>query len=159
MSLKSLSVGRPAVAAIGLERWHRWAVYGSLAALTASGLIWLLLHHFARLPGAFVDRPHWLEPWSLKLHGLAAFVSLFFAGSLLNSHMRRAWQLRRNRASGAWTAAVFLILTLSAYLLYYGGGESMHSLVSLAHWLVGLALVPLFVVHIWLGRSPRNRIV
>jgi hypothetical protein len=138
---------------IRLQRWHRWSIYLTLASLAITGAVWLLAHYFGRSAGEFADTPHPLEPWSLRLHGLAAFFTLFFAGSLLNSHMRRAWQLRRNRMSGGWTAAVFVVLTVSAYLLYYGGGENMHIVISLLHWIVGLALVPLFVMHILIGRK------
>ena len=65
-----------------LERWHRRAVYGSCAALVASGVVWLLGHYFFRSEGQFGQSVSPLEPWAMRVHGAAMMAVLFFLGSL-----------------------------------------------------------------------------
>ena len=68
-------------------------------------------------------------------------LTLVALGSLLLTHLRRAWLLGRNRASGAGLAAVLALLVGTGYALYYFGGEDARPLISLVHWLLGLAVV------------------
>jgi hypothetical protein len=136
----------------------RHALYVLLAVLAASGVWWLLVHY----EGEFV--PEWqnelrrvaLEAWAMKVHGAAAFITLIAVGAMLTNHVRRGWTLARNRASGATVLAAFALLTLTGYALYYLVADETRPPVSLAHWLAGLALVPLLVVHIAAGRRTRR---
>lgn len=73
-----------------LERWHRRYIYLSCAILFATGLAWLLAHYFLRPVSQFGEAVNPLEPWAMKLHGAGAMAMLFFLGSLMNSHIRRA---------------------------------------------------------------------
>jgi hypothetical protein len=98
------------------------------------------------------DLPHPAEPWILRLHGLATMVALFVYGSLLRAHMINAWNLRRNRLTGACIATGLALLTATGYLLYYAGGETTRPLISIAHWAAGLAIGGLLPLHIWKGR-------
>ncbi|MEC5161819.1 hypothetical protein ACFDR9_002775 [Janthinobacterium sp. CG_23.3] len=135
-----------------LERWHRRCVYLSCAALFASGVAWLLARYCLRAPGQFGETIHPLEPWAMKTHGAAAMVTLFFLGSLMNAHIRRALKAGRNLASGWAMIATFALLVVSGFGLYYLAGESDRPLWSALHWVVGLALGALTVLHIVLGR-------
>ena len=92
----------------------------------------------------------------LKLHGLAAMGSLIIFGSLMPGHIRKAWQHRKNRGSGGTMVATMIALTLTGYALYYVGGEELRPLISLTHWIWGLAMAPLIVLHIVLGRRTRK---
>jgi hypothetical protein len=138
-----------------LERWHRRWVYGSCAVLFLSGAAWLVARYFLRQPGEFGETVHPLEPWSMKLHGAAVMAVLFFLGTLLNGHIRRAIKARRNRGSGWSMIALLAWLTLSGFVLYYLAGEADRHLWSLAHWAGGLLFGPLVIVHIALGRRTR----
>jgi hypothetical protein len=137
---------------VRLERWHRRCIYGTAAWLTATGLLWLLAHYFMRPVGEFGVGVHPFEPWSMKLHGAGAMAALFFVGSLMNSHMRRALKAGRNLASGWSMITLLSALILSGYALYYLASEQSRPVWSAAHWVVGLALPLLFVLHIALGR-------
>jgi hypothetical protein len=42
---------------------------------------------------------------------------------------------------------VFAALIVSGYLLYYAGDEGLRDKVSLIHWIVGLAVVLVYLLH------------
>lgn len=135
-----------------LERWHRRAIYGICAWLVATGLSWLAAHYFLRPVGEFGMGIHPLEPWSMKLHGAGAMAILFFIGSLMNTHIRRALKARRNLYSGWAMIGMLTALTVSGYGLYYLAGEQDRPAWSAVHWVLGLAFPILLVLHIVLGR-------
>ena len=142
-----------------LGNTHRRALYAMFALLLVSGLLWLGFHYFAIAKTDFGDTHHPLESWWLKLHGLAAMLALIGFGSLMPGHIRIAWQHRKNRGSGGAMAAVMALLALTGYFLYYVGGEEMRQFTSIAHWAIGLALLPLLILHIVLGRRTRSQSV
>lgn len=135
-----------------LERWHRRCVYVSLALLLASGAAWLVARYWLRQAGQFGETVHPLEPWSMKLHGAAVMLTLFFLGSLMNAHIRRALKAGRNLATGWGMIVTMLFLIATGFGLYYLAGESDRPVWSALHWVVGLATGALFVLHIVLGR-------
>ena len=142
---------------IRLGRWHERAVYFSVALLILSGVLWLLFHYFFRIQGEFGPSPHPLEYWWLRLHGAAAMLSLIVIGSMLPVHVRRAWELRKNIATGLATAAVLVLLVVTGYALYYFAGGSSRAVISVSHWIIGLALPMVLAWHVWRGRlKPRS---
>jgi hypothetical protein len=140
-----------------LERWQRRAVYFTLAWLFASGVLFLIARFFLRTSGEFGEVPHPWEHLSMSLHGGAAMATLFFLGSLMNSHIRRALKSGRNRYLGYAMVAVFIVLIATGYGLYYVAGESDRPLWSYVHWIVGLTFAPLFLGHLFIGRRSRVR--
>lgn len=136
-----------------LERWHRRALYATGAVLLLSGVAWLLLRYFMRPVSEFGETINPLEPWTMKLHGAAAMVSLFFVGSLLHLHIRRAVKAGRNLIAGWALVATLLFLLVTGYGLYYVAGEADRPLWSVLHWAAGLAVALLFVLHIVVGRK------
>jgi hypothetical protein len=146
-----------ALPGLRIERWLRRAVYLSVLLLTVSGLAWVGAHYFLRPQGAFGERvvsP--LEPWSMKLHGGAAMLLLFFVGSILQVHIRRALRSGRNRVSGWSMIGLLGVLAVSGYGLYYVAEETSRPLWSLMHWVVGGVLAPLLVAHVLIGRRSRE---
>jgi hypothetical protein len=137
---------------IRLGPWHEWAVYLATGALVVSGIVWLLLHYFFMGKGEFGPTIHPLENWMLRAHGAAAMAGLIVYGSLLPVHIRRAWALRRNIVLGIGLVSLMLLLTVSGYLLYYAGGEETRPVISLVHWVIGLAVPVLLVWHIVSGK-------
>jgi hypothetical protein len=49
-----------------------------------------------------------------------------------------------------------VVLVVSAYALYYLVDDTTRPPVSLLHWVIGLILVPLLVIHIAAGRRSRG---
>jgi hypothetical protein len=140
-----------------MERWQRRAIYAVLILLAGSGMAWLAAHYFLRSHGEFGEAIHPLEPWSMKLHGAAAMATLFFIGSVMNSHIRRAQRTGRNLAAGWTLIAALAALAVTGYGLWYIAGEDSRGIWSVAHWLIGLAFPVLLIWHIAHGRSLRRR--
>ncbi|UCD67504.1 MAG: hypothetical protein JSW48_11770 [Betaproteobacteria bacterium] len=142
--------------AIRLGRWHQAYLYSMGMVLVLSGILWLVFHYFVRIEGEFGPTLHPLEPWWLRMHGIAAAAFLIGFGSVLPGHVRRAWGAARNRMTGTIFFAVMVTLILSGYFLYYVGSDAVRDVMALAHWVVGLAL-PFFTVwHVWRGRVWRQ---
>jgi hypothetical protein len=80
-------------------------------------------------------------------------VALVLFGSLLTTHMRRAWAVRRGRASGGTLAGLFVLLTATGYGLYYVASDSLRAWISVVHWVVGLAIPLLLAAHVYTLRS------
>ena len=145
-----------AVPALRLPAWQRRGFYGVFGALLLSGLAWLAAHYFLRKSGEFGPTIHPLEPWSMKLHGGAAMLALWWVGSLLQVHVKRALAAGRNLLAGWSMIGLLAWLTLTGYGLYYLAGEESRPLWSGAHWIAGVALPLLVWVHVRTGRrTPR----
>ena len=60
--------------------------------------------------------------------------------------------MRRNIFLGITLVTFMLLLTVTAYLLYYDGDEKLRPIISLMHWIIGLAVAPLLSWHVISGR-------
>lgn len=138
-----------------LERWHRRCIYASCLLLLLSGAAWLAARYFLRPVGQFGETIHPIEPWAMKVHGGATMLMLFFLGSLMNSHIRRALRAGRNLVSGWMMLVTMMLLTLTGFGLYYLAGESVRPLWSRIHWIIGFGLAVLIIVHVLVGRTSR----
>jgi hypothetical protein len=138
---------------------HERLVYATVAALVVTGCGWLFAHFLLAEAGEYGPLPHPLEALWLQLHGAAGMLSLVLFGSLLPAHMLRAWAIGRGRKSGGTLAALFVLLTLTGYGLYYAGGDSLREWISVAHWVIGLGLPALLVAHVWTLRTKLRRIL
>ena len=98
------------------------------------------------------DLLQWLKPWMLKLHGAAAMAFLVALGILIPTHLKRAWQARRNRAYGGFFVTVIALLVLTGYGLYYFGDDRWRSAASWIHLILGFTAPALLGLHIWQGR-------
>jgi len=143
---------------IKLSRRHQLWIYSISVSLVVSGVGWLVAHYFLAGAGEFGDAPHYSEPWWLKLHGALAMAFLVVFGALLPAHAFRAWRLNKNRYSGALMMSMAFILIISAYGLYYAGGDVLRDWLGLIHWITGLAAVAGLVLHIWMGKRNRTRV-
>ncbi len=132
-----------------LSGWKKFFLYGATAVLWLSGLIWVLFR--------FYGNNSYVEPLSMKVHGAAAMAFLLVLGSLISTHMRRGWVLKRNRVSGVIIASVCASLTITGWILYYLATENVRNAVSLIHWIVGLALPLIIYLHILAWRWEQNR--
>lgn len=135
-----------------MPAWMRRWVYGAGLAALLSGLLWLLFEYFVRREGPFGLERHPLQHSWLVLHGAAALLMLWVFGLVWLAHVRRGWPRRRNRNSGAFMTASMTLLAASGWGLYYLGSEDWRPVLSLAHWLLGLAASLWLPIHIWRGR-------
>jgi cation transport ATPase len=139
--------------------WRRQTgVFGSLTVLLVTGLVWLYLDNFIRIPGEFglVKSP--IEPGLMKIHGAFAMIMLTVMGTLFPIHIKGAWHRGRNRVSGMGMAIVLMTLAVTGYGLYYAAGEEMRHAISLIHWITGVAIPLTLGIHVWVGkRTARKR--
>ncbi|MDL2353735.1 MAG: DUF4405 domain-containing protein [Pseudomonadota bacterium] len=138
-----------------IERWNRRSMYASVLVLLLSGAAWLIARYFLRPASQFGETVHPLEPWAMKIHGAGAMVMLFFLGSLMHSHIRRAVKARRNLASGWAMIMTMAMLVMTAFGLYYLADEASRPIWSTIHWVIGLGLAGLTVAHVLIGRASR----
>lgn len=134
-----------------LRPWQRLLCDGAGLALLGSGAVWLLVHY---LWGAGAgELPHALEPWMMKLHGLAAMGALFALGSLATGHVPhglRVTQGRRGRRQhrlGLWLLSLAALLVGSGWLLYYFTPENWRAATGAAHSAIGVAMALVLVWH------------
>jgi len=132
-------------------RHERW-VLALAGVVFLSGLGWLVGHYLLATPDEFGVRSDPLGPWWLRLHGAAAMGFLVVLGTLLPVHVRRAWQFRLNRRSGATVLTLAGLLIASGYALYYVAGEDLRPALGVLHWVLGLAGLPVLALHVGLGR-------
>ena len=138
-----------------VERWNRRSMYASVLLLLLSGAAWLIARHFLRPASQFGETIHPLEPWAMKIHGAGAMAMLFFLGSVMNIHVRRALKARRNLASGWAMIVTMAVLVITAFGLYYVADEANRPIWSMMHWVIGLGLAALVVAHVLIGRASR----
>lgn len=139
-----------------LGKWQIWLLAVSGTALWLSGSAWLLLHYYGQLEGEFGLETNPLEPWMLRLHGLALIPALLGFGGLFVVHMPKGWKDRRQRIIGLGLTALVGLLILTGYLLYYLGSEALREWSSLIHWVIGLAVPIIFIWH-YVSRTEAQR--
>jgi magnesium-transporting ATPase (P-type) len=137
---------------VRLKRFHRYLLYFVLALLFLSGIGWAWFNYFATLPNKWQSSS---KSFAMKIHGAAAMAILVLIGTLLNGHVRYAWRAKRNRINGAFFIAVFAVLTLTGYGLYYAGGETLRAWTSWIHLWTGLVFPIFLIVHVLLGKKTR----
>ena len=131
----------------------------ALGGLFVTGVFWLVLHYSANLENDS-DTTHLpLEPWLLRIHGLAAYVTRLVLGAVYVRHVRPAWRAKRNRTSGTLLTGILALLILSGCGLYYFGGESLRQWTAYLHDFLGLVLPILLLFHILRGRAQRPKVV
>lgn len=136
-----------------LPRWQELAVYFSGAMLLITGIAWLILDKWVRTEGEFGPEHHPAEHLMLIAHAIGAYAFLVVVGMLIPVHIPLGWNRKRNRVSGVTVLTICAILSLTALGLYYIGEDVIRSWTSLVHWMVGLAAVPVLLLHVTRNRS------
>jgi cation transport ATPase len=139
-----------------LSARHQLWLYGVFSVLFISGAGWAAAHFFLSQQTEFGEIPHPSEPWWLNVHGAAAMAMLVLLGTLIPLHVRRGWQMKRNRTSGSLLLAFNAILTITGYALYYAGAEQLRNWSSRVHLILGLAIPILLAAHVFLGLRTRR---
>jgi hypothetical protein len=122
------------------QRWLSWL---TLVLCVISGSFWLLAQYVLTVDEGFGPVPHPSAVWTLRAHGVSAYMLLTMTGSLWPLHMRLNWRSGVNRRSGSLMLLFFAGLAVTGLWLYYGSDTGLDALAA-EHWTVGLAL-PLLV--------------
>lgn len=127
--------------------FHRFASYGALVLVIATGLTWAVCWHFLRNDP---EMRHPLEPTLVKAHGAAAFLFMVAFGAALPQHAKTAWKARKNRAAGLALLGLCAVSIASGWMIFCL--ELWHDQI---HWLHVIAggLLPVSIPwHILAGR-------
>lgn len=137
-----------------LEPPFRFAVYITFSVLFASGAVWLVANALKES----AEGEFWQESsaYLLMLHGGAAMLVLMLLGALFPLHIGRAWQARKNRATGIIVTICNAALIATAFGLYYLSSDALRPWSSDLHISFGLALPLLLLAHIKIGRGQRK---
>ncbi|WP_272544852.1 hypothetical protein PPH94_019570 [Burkholderia cepacia] len=130
----------------------RRTLYVLTALLVATGTAWLFAH-FGRQDDAL---PSPVEPWSMKIHGAAAMIAIFMAGTMVHRHVLPGWRMRRNRVAGIAMCIALGSLAATGYGLYYFDGETLRWLTERLHWGAGFLLPAVFAGHVCAARKSRR---
>jgi hypothetical protein len=123
----------------------------------ATGAGWLIAHYFVKPQDAFGLHSS-SEPWWLKAHGAFALLATWTGGLLWSMHVVKAWTRGLHRWSGGTLFGSLLLLIVSGYLLYYVGNDRARGIVSLTHWILGLAIPLAYLTHRIAKRIVRPRL-
>jgi len=136
-----------------LKSAFRFALYGIFALLFVSGAVWLLADQMKNNPEADTEMWQQTSAFVLSLHGGAAMVTLMLLGALGPMHIQRAWRAKTNRVTGIASIALYGLLILTAFGLYYLGSEAIRPWVSYVHIAFGLAVPAVIAAHVMVGRA------
>jgi len=134
---------------VRLEKFHRRVLYLVFAVLWGSGGAWLI-SEWLKDPELGPTRTV-LQTLSMEIHGATMLVYVAMLGTLW-THVRRGFALKANRLSGSFVIATNVILALSGWVLYYLTDDGVRRGSSTIHWVIGIAVLPLLIAHILLGR-------
>lgn len=124
---------------------QRWLIYVLYLVCGGSGLAYLLGHELQIARAVLADHQ------MLVAHGVSAAMMLVLAGSVLSTHVRVGWRVRRNLWTGIIILSVMLALAVSGEMLYYGSEVSRDPSLWV-HWIVGVLTLALAPLHVLIGR-------
>jgi hypothetical protein len=131
-----------------LPLWQRRTIYGVGLATWLTGGVWLVYKYFVRVVDEFgFENPHPQQRLWLIAHAAASLIAVWLFGLLWHHHIARGWENRLRRGTGGTLFGVIAWLALSGCALYYIGSDNARNLVSLAHWIVGLAAIGAYLLH------------
>lgn len=135
-----------------LPGWQRASLYGVLALMLATGLLWLWARAFWTQSGLFgIESSPW-QGWALRWHGVLATPALIVIGSLWVVHWVRGWRQRLARLPGLFMLAAMAGLVGTGTLLWYAGDDQLRASASQLHIVIGCALPLLLAGHIAVAR-------
>lgn len=127
--------------------WQRIFLYMTLTGLGVTGLIWMGIH-YANGGIAGENRPYALLHQLMIFHGVLGYLMAVALGLFLAQHVGAGWRARRSRATGISLLALFATLMASALVLYYSGDDTLRTLASLSHQIVGVGLMLTLPAHV-----------
>ena len=142
------SLRKPAHVGV-LPTRRRLTLYGIAIGVWLTGAVWLIYYYFVRSVDQFgLENIHPHQQWWLIAHAGFSLAAVWMFGVLWPGHIKRGWRMRVRRPTGGSLFGVIAWLTLTGLALYYIGKPELRSWVSLLHWVVGLAGLAVFVLHL-----------
>jgi MFS family permease len=126
----------------------KWTLYLGVAVCFITGVLWLMLDNYFEKEGDFGPIKH---PWQfnvLKIHGAVAMAMMMLFGGVLATHVRHYWRKNRSRKSGLLLVLSFVILIVSAYLLFYASEDIWRSSAQWLHIVFGIGLPLTLTIHV-----------
>jgi hypothetical protein len=138
---------------MGLSAGQRRFLLFAFVGLAATGLAW-----------AWSDLVHGLGPiddeaaqaaraWLGRFHGAFAMLGLVAFGTAAAGHVPLHWMAGVRRPSGIALAAIFALLGVTGYALYYAANDFARVASVWMHIAAGIAATAAFALH-WLRRAP-----
>jgi hypothetical protein len=132
-----------------MSRTRRYWLYAVAMGAWLTGALWLITHFFLTSIDSFgFENAHPTEKWWLIAHAVFSFYCVWWFGLLWPNHVTKSWRARIRRGTGGVVFGCMAWLTLTGCTLYYLGSEEWRSWFSILHWLVGLAALVAFIVHL-----------
>ncbi|HEY6644647.1 hypothetical protein [Povalibacter sp.] len=140
---------RPAPRVGALPRRRRLTVYALSTAVWLTGAVWLYFKYFVRVVDDFgFENQHPQQGWWMIAHAMASVGLVWSFGVLWLGHVKPGWKKKLRRLTGGTLWGFIVWFALSGCALYYIGSEAARSWVSFLHWIPGLILLIVFLVHI-----------
>lgn len=145
---------------IGLHfpRLYKAALWLLLLLSWSTGIAWFILHRWVLVQGDFGEEHSAWEPVLIRIHAACAMLIMVYFGYLLGTHVTVGLRARRNRAMGIALLVILGFQILTAYGLYYVGGEDFRPLISWAHLMTGFSLPILLAIHVALGHRSAKKV-
>ena len=142
-----------------LERWarvprvERWFFNAMHAAITLSGVAYFCMKYLMTTDDPFALINHPWEPAMLSIHVMAAPLVVVLFGMAFRSHtLRKLLQASPvNRRSGLTSAATFLVMTLSGYLIQVATTPALIAVAIWTHVATSVLFVVAYGVHLVIG--------
>lgn len=135
-------------------RYRTW-LFAFIMLSWVTGVTFFILNRWVEIEGEFGPEKHPAQATFLKVHGASAFLMMICYGYLLATHVPAGYRSRRQRVLGLGLVAAQGFLILTAYGLYYVGGDDFHALLGYAHASVGLVFPFLLATHVIAGKSKK----
>ncbi|MGZ5493756.1 MAG: hypothetical protein ACXW3E_09900 [Thermoanaerobaculia bacterium] len=119
----------------------------SLTALT--GTAFAVMKYFMKPADEFSVVNHPMQPYMLEAHVVIAPLLVFGLGWMFGNHIWPKFRFgeRPKRASGLWSMAAIMPMTLSAYLLQISTSDAAREAMAALHWTSSALFVIAYVVH------------
>ena len=135
---------------------YRACLFAFIMLSWVTGVTFFILNRWVMIEGEFGPEKHPAQANFLKVHGASAFLMMISYGYLLATHIPAGYKSKRQRIIGLSLVAAQGFLIISAYGLYYVGGDQFHELISYAHSSVGFIFPFLLATHIVSGMKKRS---
>jgi len=131
-----------------LNRFEVWLLHVSTFVLSATGLIYAVMHYLMKPVDPFSVVNHPWEPYMIAAHIVVAPVLVLAVGLIVHSHI--LWKLENGariaRRSGIFLMPLFAVMVVSGYMLQVITGTG-HPVMVWIHLVSGTFWFLSFVVH------------